>query len=124
MRSLGDAGGLHLPLSARFQNANLKVSVDHPKRVFSTFGKLEVQFRGFIIKGSAVMAKAVFIAVNTIDMVSSDLPEPYARGAIASRESSMNARAASRDLNGFAGLMTIACISGCIGSSKQQDACQ
>lgn len=85
MRSLGDAGGLHVTLNAWFQNADLKVSVDHPKRVSGAFGKLEVQFGCLVIKGWAVMAEAVLIAVNTVDMVSSDLPEPYARRAITSR---------------------------------------
>jgi len=41
IRSLRDAGGLHVTLNAGFQNADLKVSVDHPKRVSGAFRKLK-----------------------------------------------------------------------------------
>lgn len=76
MGGTDDACGLHVTLDKRFQRANFEVSVDCPSIAVYAFGQREMQFGRFVIECLIVMGEAVSVAVDAVDVVSSDLPEP------------------------------------------------
>jgi len=84
-------------LDMRLQRADLEVAVHGPSTptLFGqTFGKGEMEVRGFIVESQVIVGETVSVAVDAIDRVSSNSPEPCRGRAITSPKPAMDAQTA------------------------------
>ena len=84
MGSASYARGLHVALDEGFQRADFEVSVDSPVAYIGCASvKPEMQFGCFIVEGLGVVGEAVSVAVDAIEVVGPDMPEPRRWCAVA-----------------------------------------
>jgi hypothetical protein len=123
MRRASNARGLHMALNRWFQRADFKIPVNGPSAYSgNTFGKLEMQFGRFIVKGLTVMGQAISVAVDAVYVMGSDVPKPSRWRAVSRREPSVNLNAALCDLRRLAGFLTIILSGHCpTGKEKNED---